>query len=304
MIQESEIMKEIIDLINYEKANIQSQCQIGLFDDNKYWEGIIKYLMNSAYGYSLVNLNGEKINYPGIDLGDREVGLGIQVTETKTSPKLVNSLDKVLGNEVYKEFPRFKMFVLGDKQKSYTVDLAKYEGKIEFDKTKDVLDFKDIIAEINKLNKEEMQDILDFLKMEFQKKDNNDVRKHIMFILSYLDNNLKWIELASERGCFFTDFYRCDRYIERCEAVSHVLSPEEFAKLYALLTDINQMVDYMEEANYYIKSKTSNRKRLGVYNGYKDAYTIGLSCSVRNKAEQIIEKWDITEILKGIIHTK
>lgn len=304
MIYETEIIKEIIDLINHEKANIQSQCQIGLFDDNKYWEGIIKYLMNSAYGYSLVNLNVEKINYPGIDLGDRESGLGIQVTETRTSPKLVNSLDKVLNNEVYREFPRFKMFVLGDKQKSYTVDLEKYEGKIEFDKTKDILDFKDLIAEINKLNKEEMQDILDFLKMEFQKKDNNDVRKHIMFILSYLDNSLKWIELASGRGCFFTDFYRCDRYVERCEAISHLLSPDEFSKLYALLTDINQMIDYMEEANDYVKSKTSNKKRSGGYIGYKDAHTIGLSCSVRYKAEQIIEKWDITEILKELIHIK
>lgn len=71
-----------------------------------------------------------------------------------------------------------------------------------------------------------------------------------------------------------------------------------------MLTDINQMIDYMEEANNYVKLKTKNRKRIGVYNGYNDAYTIGLSCSVRNKAEQIIEKWDITEILKEIIHIK
>ena len=72
--------------------------------------------MNSIYGYSLRNLNDEKENYPGIDLGDIECGLGIQVTETKTPPKLVRFLDKVLDNEVYKEYPHFMMFVLGDKK--------------------------------------------------------------------------------------------------------------------------------------------------------------------------------------------
>ena len=42
MMQEAELMKEIIDLINKEKVNIQSQCQVGLYDDNKYWERVIK----------------------------------------------------------------------------------------------------------------------------------------------------------------------------------------------------------------------------------------------------------------------
>lgn len=47
MLRETEIIKEIIDIFSREKMNIQSQCKAGLFDDNKYWENIIRYLMNA-----------------------------------------------------------------------------------------------------------------------------------------------------------------------------------------------------------------------------------------------------------------
>ena len=115
MLKETEIIKEIIDIFSREKLNIQSQCKAGLFDDNKYWENIIRYLMNAIYGFDLKNLNEEQINYPGIDLGDQSEKIGVQVTETKTSAKLVRSLDKVLENKVYEVYPKFCMFVLGDK---------------------------------------------------------------------------------------------------------------------------------------------------------------------------------------------
>lgn len=45
MLKETEIIKEIIDIFSREKMNIQSQCKAGLFDDNKYWENIIRYLI-------------------------------------------------------------------------------------------------------------------------------------------------------------------------------------------------------------------------------------------------------------------
>lgn len=52
MLKETEIIKEIIDIFSREKMNIQSQCKAGLFDDNKYWENIIRYLMNTEDLYA------------------------------------------------------------------------------------------------------------------------------------------------------------------------------------------------------------------------------------------------------------
>lgn len=55
MLKETEIIKEIIDIFSREKMNIKSQCKAGIFDDNKYWENIIRYLMNTIYGFELKN---------------------------------------------------------------------------------------------------------------------------------------------------------------------------------------------------------------------------------------------------------
>ena len=48
MLIKSEIIKEIVDILSREKINIQSQSKIGLFDDNKYWENIVRHLINSV----------------------------------------------------------------------------------------------------------------------------------------------------------------------------------------------------------------------------------------------------------------
>ncbi|MBQ3163824.1 MAG: SMEK domain-containing protein [Lachnospiraceae bacterium] len=300
MLKESEIIKEIIDLLSREKLNIQSQCKIGLFDDNKYWENIIRNLLNAIYGYELVNLNQEKTNYPGIDLGDAEIGLGIQITETKTSAKVTRSLDKVLENEVYLKYPKFSMFILGDKQQTYTVDMAKYQGKINFCPESDILDFQDLISAINEMNREEMQDILDYLRSEFETRETNEARKNIMYLLSYLENSWKWIELAKERGPFLTDVYRCNNYIERCDAISSHLTQEEYSELYALLTEINQVIDYMEEGNEYLRQLRIGKHRSGLIR-YSDSHTCGLSHSIMVRAESILEKKGIYETLKSKI---
>lgn len=298
MLKETEIIKEIIDIFSREKMNIPSQCKAGLFDDNKYWENIIRYLMNAIYGFDLKNLNEEQINYPGIDLGDQSEKIGVQVTETKTSAKLVRSLDKVLENKVYEVYPKFCMFVLGDKQKTYSFDANKYEGKIIFDPSSDIYDFQNLINEINKMNREEMQDILNYLKMEFSEKRTDEIRQNIVYVLSYLDASWKWIELAKERGPFLTDAYRCREYSKRYEIISGCLSKEESSKLFALLTDINQLIDYMEEGFRYIHERTKGKKRISGLTSYVDSYTIGLSHSIMGKAEEVLNNRGIYEVLK------
>ncbi len=299
MLKESEIIKEIVDILSREKMNIQTQCEMGLFDDNKYWENIVRYLINSVYGLELKNLNNEKENYPGIDLGDKKEKIGVQVSATKTSAKIVRSLDKIYDNKVYKEYPKFRMFILGDKQKSYSIDMKKYKGNIEFSVETDIYDFNSVITQVNKMNREEMRGILDYLKMEFGENSNDEVRKNLIYLLSYLDQSWQWIELAKDSGAFLTDAYRCDQYIHRCEAVSSKLSQEENSKLFAMMTEINQLIDYMEDGSRYLKTKSS--KRRSSFMAYSDSYTSSLGHSIRRKAQSILEKRDIYNILKDKI---
>lgn len=82
------------------------------------------------------------------------------------------------------------------------------------------------------------------------------------------------------------------------EIISGCLSKEESSKLFALLTDINQLIDYMEEGLRYIHERTKGKKRISGLTSYVDSYTIGLSHSIMGKAEEVLNNRGIYEVLK------
>ena len=51
-----------------------------MFDNNRIMEKVLTTLLNDLYGWSLIDLNLERANYPALDLGDRDIGLAVQVT--------------------------------------------------------------------------------------------------------------------------------------------------------------------------------------------------------------------------------
>lgn len=87
----------------------------GLLDENKVMEDIMCEILNRVYGWKLNNLNTKRQNFPGIDLGDAQIGLGVQVTADKTSAKLQHTLAKVMEHDVYKTYPHIKMMILVEK---------------------------------------------------------------------------------------------------------------------------------------------------------------------------------------------
>ena len=120
--------------------------KLNMLDENKAMEDIMCEVLNRVYGWHLVNLNTKEKNYPGIDLGDIQQGLGIQVTADKTSAKIQYTFSKVIAHEVYETYPHIKMMILGEKQSSYTIpEMGQYGGKIVFDAKQDVLDFTDLL---------------------------------------------------------------------------------------------------------------------------------------------------------------
>ena len=175
MFNDEKLIKEIIDIVSKERMILETQSGLGMCDDNKNWEVVICHLLNMVYGYELINLNDEKLNYPGIDLGDKKRGLGVQVTSTKKSSKIGESLRKVYENRVYEMYPKFKIFILGKKQKKYSVDTESYKEKISFDIKADVLDFDDLLREIKQIDVERKEEILEYLKKMFVDKRQAEV---------------------------------------------------------------------------------------------------------------------------------
>ena len=78
-------MIRVLDLIPLWLSTIKSHNVAGFFDKNKLAEGVALKLLNEIYGYNLENLNYEKNNYPGIDLGDKINKIGFQISTRKDS---------------------------------------------------------------------------------------------------------------------------------------------------------------------------------------------------------------------------
>lgn len=141
--------------------------KLNMLDENKVMEDIMCEVLNRVYGWHLVNLNTKEKNYPGIDLGDIQQGLGIQVTADKTSAKIQYTFSKVIAHEVHETYPHIKMMILGEKQSSYTIpELGQYGGKIVFDAKQDVLDFTDLLEACSCMEANARHELVEYLQAE------------------------------------------------------------------------------------------------------------------------------------------
>ena len=127
MIKKKDIYDRVVHELSIYVNDLEAKAENNLLDDNVFSEDFIKDLLNACLGWNLINLNTETNRFPGIDLGDKERGIGIQVTSTKTSKKVLDSLDKIVSNNVDKDYNEIYFFILGRKQNSYSVDFAQYD---------------------------------------------------------------------------------------------------------------------------------------------------------------------------------
>lgn len=127
MIKKKDIYEKIVHELSVYANDIEAKAENNLLDDNVFSEDFIKDLLNICMGWNLINLNTDKNRFPGIDLGDKERRIGVQVTSTKTSKKISDSLDKIVSNNVDMNYNEIYFFILGRKQDSYSVDFTKYE---------------------------------------------------------------------------------------------------------------------------------------------------------------------------------
>lgn len=84
--------------------DLEAKAENNLLEDNVFSEDFIKDLLNACLRWNLINLNTETNRFPGIDLGDKERSIGVQVTSTKTSKKVLDSLDKIVSYNVDKDY--------------------------------------------------------------------------------------------------------------------------------------------------------------------------------------------------------
>jgi hypothetical protein len=165
MITSAKYVNYIVETLNILRQELISLDGLKLYDGNIHAENFICTLLNMCYDYELINLNEEKSNFPGLDLGDKNLGIGVQITSTKTSLKVNNTLEKCCNHECYKTFPKIKIFILTEKQNKYSVTYN-YEGMMEFDVEKDILDFDSLYIKIMYLSVTKQRQIADYILQE------------------------------------------------------------------------------------------------------------------------------------------
>jgi hypothetical protein len=162
MITSAKYINYIVETINVLRQEIISRNQMGLLDDNIHIENFVCYLLNEIFSYQLINLNSEQRNSPGIDLGDSNKGIGIQVTATKTSAKINSTLKTIFEHKRYEKYPNIKFFVTTFKQETYTLEKS-YAEHLKFNINSDVLDFDDLYKRSMYLNITQQKKIADYI---------------------------------------------------------------------------------------------------------------------------------------------
>ncbi|MGV4415532.1 ATP-binding protein [Chryseobacterium capnotolerans] len=199
-------INEIINLITRWVSEIQSNNALNYYDINKVSEGTAMKLLNMVFSYKLKDLNHIESNFPGIDLGDEENGIAIQITSQTDSKKIKNSLEKFYSKGLDKIYPNgMKLFSLSIQKKNIS-QIKAYEER--FDVKKDVINFTNLIKEIEKLydsNNDKFIEIYNFLHEEFgNKKDSRP-------FLNFQD--------VSHKLSFYNDAFRkihaadCEKFI-------------------------------------------------------------------------------------------
>lgn len=173
-LKSSEVMKEIIQYLSILKYYVELHNDIGNTDINKKSEDFFCELLNLVFKLNLENLNRFKINFPAIDLGDKEKRICYQITATSTLEKIKDTLDTFREERLYKEFDIINILIIGSKKK--------HNKKIEYSEFKftykdNLFDLNDLTKEIAKKSTKELEEILSFFRTEFSNSIIDKIKK-------------------------------------------------------------------------------------------------------------------------------
>lgn len=143
---------------------------MGHTDINLVSENVLIPILKEVFDFQhLENLNYEKNNYPGVDLGDYQARVAIQVTSTSNIEKIKDSLKKFFLHEQHKIFDRLIIYILTERQRSYSAKSIEniLQDGFSFDIEKDIIDYRDILYRSSFFNVNKAQKLVEILEENF-----------------------------------------------------------------------------------------------------------------------------------------
>ena len=162
-IKKQERYKDIISYFERIEGEIRKQNRRGLRDINVALEDLMCDLLNLTYDYELENLNREKMNYPGIDLGDRYNRVAVQITSESDREKIEKTIAMFDKLGYRQEYDRHIIMILG-KKKNYKKEFR--AKTFSFSADKDIVDMDQLLRDIDTCNTSKVERIWRLLKSE------------------------------------------------------------------------------------------------------------------------------------------
>lgn len=135
-------------------------------------EDIVLPVLGVIYGLpNLENLNfTEGINFPAIDLGDKEEREAFQITSKVTTNKVEATLDKFFDHSHNAHYDRIRFLGLYEKQNSYPKErISKHvKAGLEFDPDRDIEDLSDLAERVSGLHTSELSKVVRTLDDEME----------------------------------------------------------------------------------------------------------------------------------------
>ena len=164
-----EKIEKIAELFARFRTEVESLNSLNLYDINVHAENVIIPILNLVYGVNLVNINNKVRNSAAIDLVDTENRIAVQVTSTATGDKVKHTINEFVKGKRCEDYDRLLIYIITEKQKKYSdaIFSVAYDNELEFSE-KDILDYSDILKEVNSLiSIAKIDSLLQLLKNEF-----------------------------------------------------------------------------------------------------------------------------------------
>ena len=183
------------NFLEYGLEVLKSENQKGHYDENKLWEDIACGILNLAFTWNLQNLNEtQRMNYPAIDLGDDNLGIGVQVS-TDCKPSTINDkLSKLTykenGIQICEVYNNIYYFVPGYNSSKYKEDAIIVPDGVIFDKSH-IIDFSAFKVIFSGLNDYCQDQILEILETELHIRPSYELISYPNNLCDYIPGSRK-----------------------------------------------------------------------------------------------------------------
>lgn len=149
-----ESINRIVTLLSRFIAEVKGLNAINQYGINYISETVLIPIFKEVFGYrDLENLNNQDNNISGIDIADKSAKVAFQITATADNEKVKHTLRQFIKAEHYKKYKTIYIYVITERLDSYSdKDYSKIlEDKIDFEKGKHIIDYRDLIRKINSI---------------------------------------------------------------------------------------------------------------------------------------------------------